>query len=139
MPLPLSVKGLPAVALLAAGAAVATGAMLAPTLGPGVWALTLLPLVVAGWAWGVRLGRVERALAASEARKAAVIDASPDAIISIDHQGLVREFNPAAARMFGFSRAAVVRHGVGEEYAFLQKPFSPAGLAKKVREVRDKA
>jgi two-component system, cell cycle sensor histidine kinase and response regulator CckA len=38
----------------------------------------------------------------------------------------------------GYTDDAIVRHGVGAEYAFLQKPFTPAGLAKKVREVLDK-
>ncbi|MFH5805518.1 PAS domain S-box protein [Alienimonas sp. DA493] len=43
----------------------------------------------------------ERDLKASEARKAAVLDAALDGIISIDHAGRVLDFNPAAERMFG--------------------------------------
>jgi len=42
--------------------------------------------------------------------------------------------------MSGYTDDAVLRHGVLEaESAFLQKPFSPAGLTEKVRAVLDKA
>ena len=38
----------------------------------------------------------------------------------------------------GYTPDAVLRHGVTEgELAFLQKPFSPAALASRVREVLD--
>jgi PAS domain S-box-containing protein len=37
----------------------------------------------------------------SEARKGAVLASSLDAVITIDHHGVVEEFNPAAERIFG--------------------------------------
>ena len=49
-----------------------------------------------------------RALEASEARKAAILDTALDAIITIDHEGNVAEWNPAAERLFGHERSAVL-------------------------------
>jgi PAS domain S-box-containing protein len=43
----------------------------------------------------------EEAVYRSEARKAAVLEAALDAIITIDHEGRILEFNPAAEQMFG--------------------------------------
>ena len=44
------------------------------------------------------------ALRQSEARKAAIMETSLDAIVSIDHHGVVREWNPAAERIFRYER-----------------------------------
>ena len=48
--------------------------------------------------------RAEDALRASEARKSAMIEAALDAIVTIDAQGRVLEFNSAAERIFGYTR-----------------------------------
>ena len=48
------------------------------------------------------------ALKRSEARKAAILDAALDCIITIDHEGNIVEFNPAAERTFGYRREDVV-------------------------------
>ena len=48
------------------------------------------------------------ALKRSEARKAAILDAALDCIITIDHEGRIIEFNPAAERTFGYRRDDVV-------------------------------
>jgi PAS domain S-box-containing protein len=58
---------------------------------------------------GVQLGEyaersvAEEAVQESEARKAAVVQASLDAILTMDSNGNVVEFNPAAERLFGYT------------------------------------
>jgi diguanylate cyclase (GGDEF)-like protein/PAS domain S-box-containing protein len=52
--------------------------------------------------------RAEDALRASEARKSAMIEAALDAIVTIDEQGRVLEFNAAAERIFGYTRACAL-------------------------------
>ena len=67
-------------------------------------------LEAVGYQLGSFLGRVEagRAVTDSEARKAGILGAAVDAIISADGTGHILEFNPAAERMFGWQRAQVV-------------------------------
>jgi PAS domain S-box-containing protein len=50
----------------------------------------------------------EEALRRSEARKAAILDSALDCIVTIDHEGRITEFNPAAERTFGYRRDDVV-------------------------------
>ena len=47
----------------------------------------------------------EAALRQSEARKAAILQAALDAIITFDHAGNIIEFNPAAEQIFGYTQA----------------------------------
>ena len=49
-----------------------------------------------------------RLLRESEARQHAVFDTALDALILMDHEGHVTEFNPAAERIFQYSRGEVV-------------------------------
>ncbi|HYV28417.1 MAG TPA: PAS domain S-box protein, partial [Candidatus Eisenbacteria bacterium] len=51
---------------------------------------------------------VETALRESTARNLAILESSLDAIIVIDHQSMVLEFNPAAEEIFGLKRAQVI-------------------------------
>ena len=62
--------------------------------------------------------RAVDALLASEARKTAILNSALDSIICMDHQGRVVEFNPAAERVFGYSR----QESVGREMAELIIP-----------------
>jgi PAS domain S-box-containing protein len=53
---------------------------------------------------GVAIERAQSdaSLRQSEARKAAMLDAALDGIVTIDHEGRITEFNPAAERTFGY-------------------------------------
>jgi PAS domain S-box-containing protein len=44
----------------------------------------------------------------SEARKAAILDSALDCIVTIDHQGRITDFNPAAERTFGYRHDEVM-------------------------------
>jgi two-component system cell cycle sensor histidine kinase/response regulator CckA len=59
-------------------------------------------------------------LQAREARKGAMFEAALDCIVTIDHDGRVREWNPAAERTFGYSR----EKALGETLATLIIPLS---------------
>ena len=50
----------------------------------------------------------DAALKGSEARKTAILDSALDCVVTIDHQGRVTEFNPAAERTFRYRRNDVV-------------------------------
>lgn len=56
----------------------------------------------------------EGALLESEARKGAILESSLDAIITIDHEGRVREFNPAAEKLFGYGAREAAGRELGE-------------------------
>ena len=64
--------------------------------------------------------RAEQAVLDSEARKRAILDAALDCVITIDHEGRVVEFNPAAEATFGYTAA----EAVGAELAELIVPPS---------------
>jgi PAS domain S-box-containing protein len=60
----------------------------------------------------------EEALATSEAWTRALLEATADAIIAIDARGIIRTFNPAAERMFGYS----AREVIGQNIKILMPP-----------------
>jgi PAS domain S-box-containing protein len=55
-----------------------------------------------------RLREANAQLQESEARKDAMMQSALDCIITIDHQGKIIEFNPAAEKTFGYKRARVM-------------------------------
>ncbi len=67
--------------------------------------------------------RSERAVAASEGRKDAVLRASLDCIVIVDHEGLVTEVNPATEETLGWTRTDV-----------LGKPFLELAVAPEHRD-----
>ena len=67
-----------------------------------------------------RLRQEEKDLKQSEARKAAILESALDCIVTIDDQGRITEFNPAAERTFGCSRDQVL----GQQLAQVMIPPS---------------
>jgi len=70
--------------------------------------------------------KMYRAGAESEARQGAILEAAHDAIITVDHDLNIREFNPAAERMFGHTRTNILGRPVG---LLLPPPERPLQLA----------
>ncbi|MEX2495205.1 MAG: PAS domain S-box protein [Woeseia sp.] len=56
----------------------------------------------------VQRQRVEDRVRQSDAGKIAILETALDCIITMDHEGRVVEFNPAAETTFGYRRAEVV-------------------------------
>ncbi len=55
-----------------------------------------------------RKTRLEESLAEAQARKRAILESSLDPIITIDHEGIITEFNKAAEQTFGHPREKVL-------------------------------
>jgi len=62
----------------------------------------------------IQRARGEEALRASEARKAAILESALDCILTIDAASKVVEFNPAAERIFGYSKAEAIGRSLPE-------------------------
>jgi PAS domain S-box-containing protein len=58
--------------------------------------------------------RAEEANRESEARKGAILETALDGIITIDREGRITDFNPAAERIFGYRRAEAVGREIAE-------------------------
>ena len=68
--------------------------------------------IIAGIA--IERAQSDAALKHSEARKAAILDSALDCIITIDHEGFITEFNPAAERTFRHRRQDVMGKRLGD-------------------------
>ncbi len=83
-----------------------------------LFALPLYALFLMGILWmsivRVRESGVEQALLDNKQRMSASFKAAIDAIITIDTQGKVLEFNPSAEEMFGYSYAEVSGHPISD-------------------------
>jgi PAS domain S-box-containing protein len=74
--------------------------------------------------------KVYRAGAQTEERQGAILEAAHDAILTIDNQLNIREFNPAAERMFGYARLDVL----GKKAELLIPPDERAEFLRVVAE-----
>jgi PAS domain S-box-containing protein len=70
--------------------------------------------------------KVYRAGVESEARQGAILEAAHDAILTIDNQLNIREFNPAAERMFGYARLEIL----GKKAELLMPPDERSRFTK---------
>src|SRR5262245_21070077 len=58
------------------------------------------------------LHRLTSSLRASSAYRRAIFDYAVDGIITIDEEGIVHSFNPAAERIFGYTAAEIVGQNI---------------------------
>ena len=78
-----------------------------------------VPVGVQGIARDItKRSQVEEALRESEARKRAILGSAMDCIMTIDHEGLVVDWNPAAEKTFGYTQ----EEAIGREMAALIIP-----------------
>jgi PAS domain S-box-containing protein len=83
--------------------AVAAVVIIAVTESSGYWLALLLAMAPLYLTY-----KVYRTGVATEARQGAILEAAQDAIITMDQQLNIREFNPAAEQMFGYKRMQIL-------------------------------
>jgi PAS domain S-box-containing protein len=81
--------------------------VVAVTESSGIWLTVLLSTPPLYLTYRVYRTRVE-----SEARQGAILEAANDAIVTMDHNLAIREFNAAAERMFGYKRLDILGRNV---------------------------
>jgi len=55
---------------------------------------------------------MQKALQASHTLVHAIVENSPNGIISIDEQGMIESFNPTAERLFGYAHSEVIGRNI---------------------------
>ncbi len=58
--------------------------------------------------------RAEESIRESEAQKSAVVESALDCVVTMDHEGRVTGFNPAAERTFGYAEQEVLGHEMAD-------------------------
>lgn len=81
-----------------------------------LWVLMSLMMLVTLMISGLQAEHrhAEKALQESESRVRAIVNASLDAIVTMDRHGRITEFNPAAERIFGHRKPDVLGRELGE-------------------------
>ncbi len=81
-----------------------------------LWALMSLMMLITLMITALQAEHVQakKALQQSEKRIRSIINTAFDGIVTIDHQGRLTEFNPAAERIFGYRRADVLGRNMAE-------------------------
>jgi PAS domain S-box-containing protein len=74
----------------------------------------LAVFAILAWSSAASLNRADAARRESEARTAASLEGALDAVVTIDHQGRITEFNRAAERIFGYRRTEVLGREMAE-------------------------
>jgi PAS domain S-box-containing protein len=87
--------------------AAAAGVVIKVTESSGYWLTLLLTAAPLYLTYKMYRGGRE-----SEARQGAILEAAQDAIITMDQQLNIREFNPAAEQMFGYARIDILGRNV---------------------------
>ena len=83
------------------------------TLSLAIAAMTGVVFLILGLANALlRYRDLWQALAARDARLNAMVDTSANGVITINEQGLVQDFNPAAERMFGYTKHEVIGRNI---------------------------
>lgn len=100
----------------------------------------VITLIVAAFVWQFFVRPLRSALVSETARATAITEAAADAIISIDEHGIVKSFNRAAERLFGYAAAEVIGSDVKvlmpEQYARVHDLYLRNGKVRLAGEPR---
>jgi diguanylate cyclase (GGDEF)-like protein/PAS domain S-box-containing protein len=77
-------------------------------------ALSTVAAIVAQLEQFLARSRAQAALRQSEALMSAVVNAALDSVVTVDHEGTIVEFNPAAERTFGHRREDAIGQSLAE-------------------------